>query len=115
LIFKEKTMSLVESKCEPCRGDTPPLTGEEACMLAAETPGWDIGKKSMEREFVFGNFGEAISFVNKVAEIAESEDHHPDILLHSYKKVKIDLTTHKIDGLSKNDFILAAKINGLMS
>ena len=104
-------MSLTEKKCVPCEGGTAPLTGEQACKLAAETPGWDIGKAKMEKEYVFRNFTGAIDFVNKIAEIAEAENHHPDILVHGYKKVKIELTTHAIGGLSENDFILAAKID----
>ena len=73
------------------------------------------GNESIEREFEFSNFNEAVEFINKVAKIAELEEHHPDILLHNYKKVKITLTTHKAGGLTEKDFIVAEKINELIS
>ena len=104
-------MPIEEEKCESCESATEPLSGEEACKLAADTPKWNVGKISMEREFLHDNFLRAVEFVNKVAEIAEGENHHPDILIHGYKKVKIELTTHSVGGLSKNDFILAVKID----
>ena len=79
-----------------------------------DVPGWGIlENKRIYRDFKFKDFVEAITFVNKVAELAESENHHPDILIHDYRKVKVELTTHAIAGLSENDFILAAKINHL--
>ena len=77
-------------------------------------PSWVLEKKSISRGFVFKDFAKAIEFINKVAEIAESEGHHPDMKLHSYKEVQIDLSTHAINGLSGNDFILAAKIDKLV-
>ncbi|MDO8684964.1 MAG: 4a-hydroxytetrahydrobiopterin dehydratase [Armatimonadota bacterium] len=103
-------MELVEQKCEPCRAGTPALSREEAEELLEEVPMWTLKDDSIEREFRFNDFREAIGFVNKVAEIAEAEDHHPDIHIH-YNKVRLELSTHKIGGLSNNDFILAAKID----
>ena len=67
----------------------------------------------MEKEFVFGNFKDAVSFVNRIMPIAESADHHPDILIHSYKKVKVMLTTHSEGKITKKDYALAEKIDNL--
>lgn len=80
--------------------------------LSREIPLWNLKGQSIEKEFRFRDFKDSISFVNRIAEIAESEDHHPDIYI-SYNKVVLTLTTHKIGGLSRNDFILAAKIDRL--
>ena len=68
----------------------------------------------IQRKFEFKNFKEALEFVNKVGRLAESENHHPDIFIHNYRKVTITLTTHAIKGLSENDFIIAAKLNQLI-
>ena len=72
-----------------------------------------VAEKALEKEFVLKNFTAAVDFINKIAQVAESEGHHPDILLYDYKKLKITLTTHAIDGLSINDFVMAMKINEL--
>lgn len=80
--------------------------------MLGEIPGWILKENSIEQEFLFKDFRESMDFVNKVAEEANQEDHHPDIHIF-YNKVRIELTTHKIKGLSKNDFILAAKISAL--
>jgi 4a-hydroxytetrahydrobiopterin dehydratase len=106
-------MKLTEQKCEPCRGGTPPLSRQEAMVLLSEIPDWTLNDSSIERTFQFRDFKEAIGFVNKVADIANEQDHHPDIHIY-YNKVRIELSTHKIAGLSKNDFILAAKIDELL-
>ncbi len=107
---------LAKRHCVPCEGKTKPLTKEAAEKLLAELGGgWQlIGDKEIAKEFVFRGFSEAIKFINELAAIAESEDHHPDINLHGWNKVKITLSTHAIGGLSDNDFILAAKINQLI-
>jgi len=106
-------MSLADKKCVPCHGGIPPMDVEEAKKLKIEAPAWQLKDKSIEREFKFRNFREAIDFVNKVAEIAESEGHHPDININ-YNKVNMKLFTHAIDGLSESDFILAAKVDKMM-
>lgn len=106
-------MALSEEKCIPCRTGTPVLSMEEARDMLKETPAWTLKNNAIEREFKSGDFREAIDFVNAVADVAESENHHPDIYI-SYNKVRLELTTHKIGGLSKNDFILAAKIDKLV-
>ncbi len=103
---------LLNKKCVPCEVGGIPLTREEAEKYLPQTSGWVIDEAGREisKEFEFKDFAEAMKFVNKVAEIAESEGHHPDIHVF-YNKVKLNLSTHAIGGLSENDFILAAKIN----
>ena len=107
-------MSLAESKCEPCRGGVPPLGAEEARKLASETPQWSLSDdaKRISREFTLKDFKDALAFVNKVGALAEAEGHHPDFTIH-YRKVRLVLWTHKIDGLHRNDFIMAAQIDAL--
>jgi len=105
-------MKLKEQKCVPCHSGMPPLTPEDAQIMHQDVPEWTLKDIRIERTFVFKDFNEAISFVNEVAELAENEGHHPDIHI-SYNRVRLELTTHKIRGLSENDFILAAKINAL--
>lgn len=101
---------LSKKRCIPCRGGIPPLKGESLKEMHSHLDkNWNIiDEHHLEREFIFKNFQEALAFTNKIGEIAEQEDHHPDILL-SYGKVRVLLWTHKIDGLSESDFILAAK------
>jgi 4a-hydroxytetrahydrobiopterin dehydratase len=105
-------MKLQEQKCVPCHGGMPPLSHEDAMALHGEITEWILRDTAIERTFTFKDFKEAIDFVNKVAQIAEQENHHPDIHIY-YNKVRIELSTHKIKGLSENDFILAAKINSI--
>ncbi|MFM7088986.1 MAG: 4a-hydroxytetrahydrobiopterin dehydratase [Candidatus Paceibacterota bacterium] len=101
-------------KCVPCEGGVDPFLPEEARNYMLDVPGWNLAaeSKSIEREFKFADFIGAINFINNVADIAESEGHHPDIEIH-YNKVKLTLTTHSIGGLSENDFIVAAKVSEL--
>jgi len=105
---------LAAKRCVPCRGGVEPLTDEVVRQLARElNTDWRvIDGHHLEREFTFDDFRQALDFVNEVGELAEQEGHHPDIHL-SYGKVKIQLWTHKINGLHENDFILAAKIDAL--
>jgi len=105
-------MTLKEEKCIPCREGGVPLGKAESRELVVDVPCWTLSEKAIEREFRFHNFREAMAFVDKVAETAEDQGHHPDIHI-SYNHVKLELTTHKIDGLSRSDFIMAAKIDGL--
>lgn len=106
---------LHNKKCRPCEGGVEALTPEQVGHLILQVPEWgaDSDASVIARTFTFKNFKDAIVFVNKVARIAEDEDHHPDIFLHGYKHVTISLTTHAIGGLSENDFIVAAKIDAL--
>ena len=112
-------MDLTKKHCVPCEGGMPPLTdGKENGMLklVQHGNGWILlrdGNHKIHRQFKFKDFKDAMSFVNKVAEVANAEDHHPDIKI-AYNKVQLDLSTHAVGGLSKNDFILAAKINKLL-
>lgn len=105
--------SLADKKCVPCRGGVPPLKKEESeNFLKQLGHEWKLVQNHhIEKEYTFPDFRHALNFVNLVGQIAETEAHHPDIFL-SYGKVKISLFTHKIDGLTESDFILAAKING---
>ena len=107
--------SFSEKKCEPCEGKTAPMEKGAAVRSLQELPQWRLDEtgKEISREFITKNFLAAVSFINKVAEVAESENHHPDIHLTGYRKLKICLSTHSIGGLSENDFIVAAKINEL--
>ena len=103
---------LSKRKCKPCEEGVGKLTPDEARELAVQVPKWKLRKDEprLWREFTFKDFVRAIKFINKVAELAEAEGHHPDIHVH-YNKVKLVLWTHDLGGLSENDFILAAKIN----
>lgn len=104
-------MDLGNKKCKACEGGTPPLSEREVGEYMKElSEEWRIldGKKLI-KEFLFKDFVHAMSFVDMVADVAESEGHHPDIHIH-YNKVQIELMTHAIGGLSENDFIVAAKI-----
>ncbi len=103
-------MKLAEMTCNPIKKGTAPLFRAEAEALMPQIPAWSIGDKEIKREFRFKDFLEAMNFVNKTAMAANEQDHHPDIFI-SYNLVQLTLSTHKIGGLSLNDFILAAKID----
>lgn len=102
---------LTNKKCKPCEGGVPPLKPEETEKFLKDVPHWNLEGNKIHRQFTFSNFVEAMRFVNQVADVAESEGHHPDILIYSYKRVKITLYTHAVNGLTENDFIVAAKID----
>jgi len=104
-------MSLHNKKCVPCEVKIPPMKLAEIEKYLAELKSpWDvIDNKKISREFKFKDFKEAVIFVNKMAELAENEGHHPDIHIF-YNRVLVELWTHFIGGLSENDFILASKI-----
>ncbi len=105
---------LADKQCVPCEKGANPLKGDQIERRAKELdPDWKvIDEHHLEREFKFEDFRQGLDFVNAVGELAEEQGHHPDIYL-SYGKVKIQLWTHKIDGLHENDFIMAAKIDAL--
>ncbi len=105
-------MSGLSSKtCVPCRGGVPPLRGEEIQPLIEQVPGWQVvDEHHLEREYTFSDFLTALDFVNRVGGIAEEQGHHPDIDL-SWGKAGVRIWTHKINGLTESDFILAAKID----
>ncbi len=103
-------MSLSQKHCVPCRGGVPPLRGEELRKFAAQVEGWQVvDEHHLSRSFQFPDFRSALAFVNRAGEIAEAEGHHPDVHL-SWGRVDVTIWTHKIDGLTESDFILAAKI-----
>jgi 4a-hydroxytetrahydrobiopterin dehydratase len=105
---------LAKRKCVPCEGGIEPLTIEQAePMLSQLAQGWHIEGNKIVREFKFRDFVAAMKFVKQVAEIAEQEGHHPDIHI-SWNRVRMELTTHAIGGLSDNDFIVAAKMDELV-
>jgi len=107
--------NLAKRKCVPCEEGASPLKGEVVKKLLSELEtGWEsVNDHHLERQYKFKNFKEALEFVNKVGEIAEQEGHHPNIDF-TWGKAKITLYTHDVDGLSENDFILAAKIDQLL-
>ena len=103
-------MKLAEQRTRSISKGAAPLPRSEAEDLLREIPAWSIGERTIAREFRFTDFRQAMVFVNSVAEIANEQDHHPDVFI-SYNKVQLTLSTHKIGGLSLNDFIVAAKID----
>jgi 4a-hydroxytetrahydrobiopterin dehydratase len=104
-------MTLAEKHCVPCRGGVPPLAGAELARLQEQLPGWQVvDGHHLERTFAFPDFKSALDFVNRAGAIAEEEGHHPDLYL-AWGKVGVKTWTHKIDGLTESDFILAARID----
>lgn len=108
--------ALTAEKCEACRAGAPRVTPEEAADLRRQVPEWELaeidGIPRLERTYRFSNFVEALAFTNRVGELAEEEGHHPAILTE-WGRVKVSWWTHKIRGLHRNDFIMAAKTDGL--
>ena len=108
-------IDLASSTCEACRIDAPKVSDDEASLLIKEIEGWDVideGVKKLKKEFSFSNYSDSVDFSNKVADMAEQENHHPRIILE-WGKVTIIWWSHKIQGLHKNDFICAAKTDNL--
>jgi len=104
---------LASKTCVPCRGGVPALKGQELQNLLRQVPGWEvIQEHHLHRAYTFPDFKSALAFVNRVGELAEEQGHHPDIFL-TWGKVEVTIWTHKIDGLTESDFILAAKIEQL--
>ena len=106
---------LADKTCVPCRGGVPPLEGEELGELSRQLPGWEVVREHhLRREFRFRNFREALVFVNRVGELAEEQSHHPDIDF-GWGRAVVTIFTHKIDGLTESDFVLAAKVDRLLT
>jgi len=105
---------LAARKCVPCKGDTPPLKGGQLDALAEQLGGdWRaVDEHHLEKLYRFENFREALAFANRVGEIAEEQFHHPDIHL-AWGRVRLEIWTHKIDGLTESDFVFAAKADRL--
>lgn len=106
---------LTSKKCVPCEGGVPALSHQEAEKLVKAVVGWKLSDdgKRIRRKWTAKNFMAGIQFFEKVAALAEEENHHPDLHLEGYRNVAIDLSTHAVGGLTINDFVLAAKINEL--
>lgn len=103
---------LAEKRCVRCEG-LPPLSTRDAVRLLSQLDGWVIERgHHLTKSITFPNFVKALAFVNRIGEVAEAEAHHPNISL-TWGKVGVDIWTHKIDGLTESDFILAAKIDAL--
>ena len=109
-------MSLAEQKCEACRRDAPRVDNAEAEELLRDIPGWEIQRvddiPQLQRTFKFDNFSQSLAFANQVGEMADAENHHPTLTV-DWGKLKVVWWTHKIKGLHKNDFIMAAKVDAL--
>ena len=104
---------LAKRECVPCRGGVPPLAGEEITKLRSELDGWEVVKEHhLKKSYKFADFRQALQFVNRVGELAEEQGHHPDICF-GWGQAEITIWTHKINGLTESDFILAAKIDRL--
>lgn len=103
-------MELSEKKCVPCEGGVPKLSGEEADRLLKQVEGWVRQGDKIYKKFQFKKFTDSIAFVNKMADVAEAEGHHPNFTVN-FREVEVSIWTHAINGLSENDFILAAKID----
>ncbi|MBI2355765.1 MAG: 4a-hydroxytetrahydrobiopterin dehydratase [Candidatus Doudnabacteria bacterium] len=103
---------LTHRKCVPCESGMPPMAPDEVKKYLTQVKSWYSDDKKIWKEFKFKNFVETMGFVNKVALLAQEEGHHPDMFV-AYSRVKVELWTHAIGGLSENDFILAAKIDML--
>jgi 4a-hydroxytetrahydrobiopterin dehydratase len=105
------TKKLADKKCIPCTGGVPALKGKELKALHKQVPKWSVVKQHLiTRAFAFPDFKLALKFVNRVGALAEKQGHHPDILL-AWGKAEITMWTHKVDGLTESDFIMAAKID----
>lgn len=104
-------MSLADERCVACRGDMPPLDGREVQVLSRELGGeWRVvNGHHLEREWTFPDFAGALALTNRIGAIAEEQGHHPDIYL-GWGKVRVTIWTHAIDGLTRSDFVLAAKL-----
>lgn len=105
--------SLASKTCLPCRGGVPALKGSELESLRKQVPNWKVvDEHHLNRAFTFPDFKQALDFVNRVGALAEEQGHHPDIML-AWGKVEVTLWTHKVNGLTESDFIMAAKIDAL--
>jgi 4a-hydroxytetrahydrobiopterin dehydratase len=104
-------MALADHTCVPCRGNVPPLKGAALEDMKKELPGWEVvAEHHLHKVFPYPDFKQALDFVNRAGAIAEEQGHHPDILL-AWGKAAVTIYTHKIDGLTESDFILAAKLD----
>lgn len=107
--------ALKDRHCTPCEGGVPALSRQQAEQMLQKLDGWQLAEdgKCIRRRWKVKDFAAGIDFLGRVADLADAEGHHPDVHLTGYRNVGIELTTHAIDGLSENDFILAAKVDEL--
>lgn len=107
---------LTRKKCVPCEGGVAKLDAQSVAVLLAQVPGWALTAdgNAISRTFSFDNYGQTMAFVNAVAWVAHTEDHHPDMGVH-WGKCVVTYNTHAVGGLTDNDFICAAKVNALLS
>ena len=107
-----KEEALLQKRCKPCEGGVMSYTRTQAEQYLSLLTGWTLSDdgKSIRKEYKFKNFKEVIAFFNKIARVSEEENHHPDLQV-SYNRVRAELSTHAIGGLSENDFIVAAKFD----
>ena len=108
-------INLLQKNCLPCEGIGKALTRQEAEEYLKKIDSWQLDKpaKMISREYLMKNFMAAIKLMGLIAQVAEEENHHPNLHLTGYRKLRVELSTHALGGLSENDFILAAKINQL--
>ena len=115
IINNKNKMDLINKKCVPCEVGGLPLDSDAVAIFSRDLVDWKvIDNTKISRTFEFKNFRESIEFVNKIAQLAESEGHHPDITI-KYNIVNIELMTHAVEGLTENDFIIATKINKIIN
>jgi 4a-hydroxytetrahydrobiopterin dehydratase len=103
-------MSLAQKKCAPCSGEIPPLIPEEIQRLMGEIPNWHLEDGKLTRLYTFKNFKKPMELANRIADIAEEQNHHPDLLVR-WGELRVSIFTHAINGLTESDFIVAAKID----
>ncbi len=109
------SLDLADQKCVPCKGGVPPLRASEIEPLLSRLDNWTVeANKKLIKSYPFKNFLEPVRFVNAITEVAEAEGHHPDLYVR-WGEVRIYLWTHKVDGLTESDFIMAAKIDRVFS
>jgi len=108
---------LARKRCAVCNADTPPIAPAEAQRLLTSVPGWALedGGKRLHMERRFADFDAVIAFLNRLAPVVNAEDHHPDIRIFSYRWLALDYSTHAINNLTENDFIMAAKVNEMLA
>ncbi|MDX8379590.1 MAG: 4a-hydroxytetrahydrobiopterin dehydratase [Gallionella sp.] len=108
------TNKLIDTQCQPCQGDTPPLSAPQIDHFLARLPGWVQQDQLICKTYQFKNYYQSIAFVNAVAWLSHHTDHHPDLTV-TYNSCRVTYRTHAIDGLSTNDFICAAKVDALFT
>jgi 4a-hydroxytetrahydrobiopterin dehydratase len=115
IVMTVSATGLAGKRCQPCEGGVPPLAAEQVREHLAALPQWKLSDdgKRIRREWRVKDFAAALDFFYRVGQVAEEEDHHPDLHLTGYRNVVIEIWTHAVGGLSENDFILAAKVDTL--